>query len=168
MINSTSTDSKVTLFRGGLLRLLLVSGLLWLASGCSYFMSDLTKVDMRIVTGGDVNPDDTGRPSPVVVRVIELKSPSGFESSDFFALYQSEAQTLGSDMVASEEFEFNPGEVQDLKFALNPDSNYVAILAAYRHLDKVNWRMVLPLKTKEKNELTVLLNRRGIELATPR
>ena len=131
-------------------------------------MSDLTKVDMRIVAGGDVNPDDNGRPSPVVVRVVELKSPSVFESAEFFALYQNEAQTLGSDLVATEEFEFKPGDVQDLKFALKPESNYVGVLAAYRQLEKANWRLVLPLAIKEKNELTVLLNQRGIELATPR
>lgn len=139
----------------------------WLG-GCSYFMSDLTKVDMRIVAGGDVNPDDNGRSSPVVVRVVELKSPAVFESAEFFALYQDETQTLGSDLVATEEFEFKPGDVQDMKFALKPESNYVGILAAYRQLDKVNWRLVLPLTLKEKNQLTVLLNHRGIELATPR
>ena len=140
---------------------------LWL-SGCAYFMSDLTKVDMRIVAGGDVNPDDSGRPSPVVVRVVELKSPAVFESADFFALYQDEAQTLGADLVATEEFEFKPGDVQDLKFALKPESNYVGILAAYRQMDKANWRLVLPLQLKDKNQITVLLNRRGIELATAR
>lgn len=136
--------------------------------GCAYFMSDLTKVDMRIVAGGDVNPDDNGRPSPVVVRVVELKSPAVFESADFFALYQDEAQTLGADLVATEEFEFKPGDVQDLKFALKPESNYVGILAAYRQMDKANWRLVLPLQLKDKNQITVLLNRRGIELATAR
>jgi type VI secretion system protein VasD len=139
-----------------------------MASGCSYLISDLTKVDMRIVAGGDVNPDDNGRPSPVVVRVLELKSPAVFESAEFFALYQFETQTLGADLVASEEFEFKPGDVQDLKFALKPDSNYVAVLAAYRQLDQVNWRMVLPLTIKHKNQLTVLLNRRGVEVATQR
>ncbi|MEE2730535.1 type VI secretion system lipoprotein TssJ [Ketobacter sp.] len=140
---------------------------LWLG-GCAYFMSDLTKVDMRIVAGGDVNPDDNGRPSPVVVRVLELKSQAVFEGADFFALYQSEAQTLGADLVATEEFEFKPGDVQDLRFALKPESNYVAVLAAYRQLDKVNWRLVLPLTLREKNQITVLLNHRGIEVATPR
>ena len=149
------------------IRILVIALSLWVG-GCAYFMSDLTKVDMRIVAGGDVNPDDNGRPSPVVVRVVELKSPSVFESAEFFALYQNEAQTLGSDLVATEEFEFKPGDVQDLKFALKPESNYVGVLAAYRQLEKANWRLVLPLAIKEKNELTVLLNQRGIELATPR
>ena len=149
------------------IRIVVIALSLWVG-GCAYFMSDLTKVDMRIVAGGDVNPDDNGRPSPVVVRVVELKSPSVFESAEFFALYQNEAQTLGSDLVATEEFESKPGDVQDLKFALKPESNYVGVLAAYRQLEKANWRLVLPLAIKEKNELTVLLNQRGIELATPR
>ena len=149
------------------IRIVVIALSFWVG-GCAYFMSDLTKVDMRIVAGGDVNPDDNGRPSPVVVRVVELKSPSVFESAEFFALYQNEAQTLGSDLVATEEFEFKPGDVQDLKFALKPESNYVGVLAAYRQLEKANWRLVLPLAIKEKNELTVLLNQRGIELATPR
>ena len=149
------------------IRIVVIALSLWVG-GCAYFMSDLTKVDMRIVAGGDVNPDDNGRPSPVVVRVVELKSPSVFESAEFFALYQNEAQTLGSDLVATEEFELKPGDVQDLKFAFKPESNYVGVLAAYRQLEKANWRLVLPLAIKEKNELTVLLNQRGIELATPR
>lgn len=143
------------------LLLMLVLGL----SGCSYFMSDLTKVDMRIVATGDVNPDDNGRPSPVVVRVVELSSPAVFESSEFFALYHDGEQTLGGDLIGLEEFEFKPGDVQDLKFALTPEASYVGIFAAYRQLDRVNWRMVLPLNLKQKNNLTVLLNSRGIELA---
>lgn len=148
-------------------RAVLLFGLV-LVSGCSWFMSDITKVDLRLVTGGDVNPDDTGRPSPVVVRVLELKSPAVFESADFFSLYQNEAQTLGADLIASEEFEFKPGDVQDLKLALQPESSYVGILAAYRQIDRSNWRLVLPAQITEKNDFTVLLNRRGIEQATSR
>ncbi len=136
--------------------------------GCTWFYSDITKVDMRIVVAADVNPDDTGRPSPVVVRMFELKSPSSFESAEFFAMYHDPEQTLGGDLVASEEFEFKPGDVQDLKYALKSESSYLALLAAYRQIDRVQWRLVLPVQLKAKNDLTILLNSRGIELATPR
>lgn len=152
----------------GIARLGLMLLAAFLLNGCAWLMSDVTKVDMRIVAGGDVNLDDNGRPSPVVVRLLELKAPTTFQSADFFALYQDEKQTLGGDWVAREEFEFKPGDVQDLRFALQPDSSFVAVLAAYRQLDKVNWRLVLPIKLKEKNQLTVLLNSRGIEMATSR
>ena len=149
----------------GVARLGLLIVVAVMLNGCSWLMSDVTKVDMRIITGGDVNPDDGGRPSPVVVRLIELKSASTFQSADFFALYNDPKQTLGPDLVSSEEFEFKPGDVQDLRFSLHPDSGFVGVMAAYRQLDKVTWRMILPIRLREKNQLTVLLNRRGIELA---
>lgn len=152
----------------GIMRIGLCLMVVLTLAGCAWLMSDITKVDMRIVAAGDVNPDDSGRPSPVVVRLLELKSPATFQSADFFALYQDEKQTLGGDWVAREEFEFKPGDVQDLRFALQPQSSFVAILAGYRQMEKVNWRLVLPIKLKEKNALTVLLNSRGIELATER
>lgn len=152
----------------GALRLALLCGLAFLFSGCAWLKSDITKVDVRFVASGDVNPDDNGRPSPVVVRLIELKSPAAFQNADFFALYQNEKQTLGSDWVAREEFEFKPGDVRDLRFALKPESTCVGILAGYRQMNRVNWRLILPLEVKEKNNLTVLLNSRGIEIASPR
>lgn len=146
-------------------RLVVVLSCLWLFPGCTYVVSDITKVDLRIVATADVNPDDSGRPSPVVVQVVELASPQGFESAEFFALYDLQEQTLGADRLAVEEFEFKPGDVRDLKFALKPEAGYVGILAAYRQLDKVNWRLVLALDSKQKNQVTVLLNSRGVELA---
>ncbi|MAR92481.1 MAG: type VI secretion system lipoprotein TssJ [Pseudomonadota bacterium] len=152
--------------RWGWLVTVLILGVL--LSGCTYFLSDVTKVDLRLVAGGDVNPDDSGRPSPVVVRILELKSPAVFETADFFALYQDPEQTLGADLVALEEVEFKPGDVRDFKLGLQPESGYVAIMAAYRRLEQANWRLVLPLRSGHKNAVTVLLNRRGVELASPR
>ena len=145
--------------------------LLWLMvtlPGCQFLMSDLTKVDLRLVAGGDLNPDDSGRPSPLVVRLLELKNIAGFENAEFFSLYSHEAETLGADLISSEEIELKPGDVQDIKFALKPGSKYIAILAAYRQLDKSAWRMVLPVQLKSKNNMTVLFGRQGVAMASGR
>ncbi|MBV1921387.1 MAG: type VI secretion system lipoprotein TssJ [Pseudomonadales bacterium] len=137
-------------------------------SGCQFLMSDLTKVDLRLVAGGDLNPDDSGRPSPLVIRLLELKNVAGFENSDFFSLYSHEEETLGADLISSEEIELKPGDVQDIKFALKPDTRYIAILAAYRQLDESSWRMVLPVQLKSKNNMTVLFGRQGVAMASDR
>lgn len=137
-------------------------------NGCQFLMSDLTKVDLRLVAGGDLNPDDSGRPSPLVIRLIELKSVAGFENAEFFSLYSHEGETLGADLISSEEIELKPGDVQDIKFALKPESKYIAILAAYRQLDKSSWRMVLPVQLKSKNNMTVLFGRQGVAMASGR
>ena len=152
-------------------RLLSSAFLLWLIvalPGCQFLMSDLTKVDLRLVAGGDLNPDDSGRPSPLVIRLLGLKNVAGFENAEFFSLYNHEGETLGADLISSEEIELKPGDVQDVKFALKPDTRYVAILAAYRQLDESSWRMVLPVQLKSKNDMTVLFGRQGVAMASDR
>ncbi len=133
--------------------------------GCTWMVSDFTKLDLRLVAKGDLNLDDNGRPSPLVVRIIELRSTQTFESADFFALYGNEKETLGSDWVASEELELKPGDIKDLKIAISPDSQHLAVLAAYRRLNEVNWRMLIPIYFKEKNQQTLLLSGKGLALA---
>ncbi|MCG8316044.1 MAG: type VI secretion system lipoprotein TssJ [Pseudomonadales bacterium] len=134
--------------------------------GCEWLMSDITKVDLRLIAKGDLNLDDDGRPSPIVVRIVELKSAQSFESAEFFTLYGAEKETLGTDLVASEEIELKPGDIKDLKIALQPESQLIGIYAAYRRLDQANWRMVLPFALHEKNQQTVLLGAKGLAVAT--
>ena len=50
--------------------------------------SDTTKLDLKLAASEDLNPDLRGRPSPIVVRLLELKNPSSFNNADFFSLYQ--------------------------------------------------------------------------------
>ena len=134
--------------------------------GCEWVMSDNTKVDLRLIAKSDLNLDDEGRPSPLVVRIVELKASQSFESTGFFALYGDEKDTLGSDLVASEEIELKPGDIKDLKIALQPGSRLIGIYAAYRRLDEANWRMILPFSLNQNNQRTILLGAKGLAVAT--
>ena len=49
-----------------------------------------TKAAMTLVATADTNPDGSGRPSPIVVRVYQLKTDGAFKGADFFALYDDE------------------------------------------------------------------------------
>lgn len=133
--------------------------------GCSWLVSSQTKVDLQLIAVGNMNPDLNGRPSPIVLRLIELKAPGAFESADFFALYNHEKDTLGADWVAREEIELKPGDMRNLKFAVAPESAYVAIIAGYRDLERTNWRIILPLMLSDKNAFTLILNAQGVALA---
>lgn len=85
---------------------------LLLLAGCSTLSpySKLTKLDLTLNASDQLNPDLHGRPSPIVVRLIELKNPVAFENADFFSLYERAKESLAPDMVASEELELRPGE----------------------------------------------------------
>lgn len=64
-------------------RALAMLAVLALLAGCSTLSpySRLTKLDLALSAGERVNPDLNGRPSPVVVRLFELKHPVAFENA---------------------------------------------------------------------------------------
>ena len=101
-------------------RALAMLAVLALLAGCSTLSpySRLTKLDLALSAGERVNPDLNGRPSPVVVRLFELKHPVAFENADFFSLYERPKETLDPDLVTSEELELRPGERVELKLSV--------------------------------------------------
>ncbi|MDQ7017295.1 MAG: type VI secretion system lipoprotein TssJ, partial [Gammaproteobacteria bacterium] len=85
---------------------LLSIGVLLAACGksLSFSESDPNKMEVVIRTSADVNPDDQGRASPIVVLLYELKTPSNFDVADFAGLYKNDDQLLGGDLVHREKF----------------------------------------------------------------
>lgn len=144
---------------------LLVSLLL---TGCSSLSpySTLTKLDLRLQGDTQLNPDRDGRPSPVVLRLFELKHPAAFESADFFSLYQRPKETLSPDLVSQEELELRPGERRALKLSVAAGSRYVGVLAAYRDLPDTRWHYVIPLQARVINHADLHLDAHGIDART--
>ena len=135
-----------------------------LLAGCSGLspFSSLTKLDLTLAAGERLNPDLHGRPSPVVVRLIELRHPVAFENSDFYSLYERAEQVLPKDWVSAEELELRPGERRLLKLSVAPHSRYVGVLAAYRDLPHVQWRWVLPITPQRRTQAELVLDETGI------
>ncbi|MPQ71086.1 MULTISPECIES: type VI secretion system lipoprotein TssJ [unclassified Pseudomonas] len=142
---------------------------LLLLNACSVLSpySSLTKLDLTLSGSDTLNPDLHGRPSPIVVRLLELKHPVSFENADFFSLYERPEAVLGSDLVSSEELELSPGKRIDLKLRVKDDSRYVAVLAAYRDLPETRWRYVLALEPERIKRYSLLLDSSGIHLPNP-
>lgn len=145
-------------------RALAMLAVLALLAGCSTLSpySGLTKLDLALSAGERVNPDLNGRPSPVVVRLFELKHPVAFENADFFSLYERPKETLDPDLVTSEELELRPGERVELKLSVGEGSRYVGVLAAYRDLGEASWRYVVPVTAKELTRVELKLGQKGI------
>ena len=147
------------------MRPLLTLGLLVALSGCASLSpySDMTKLDLRLQASETLNPDLHGRPSPIVVRLLELKNPSSFNNSDFFSLYQRPKESLMPDLISFEELEVRPGEQRDLKLSVQPGSRYVGVIAAYRDLPEANWRYVVSLQEGQINQAALRLDERGLQ-----
>jgi len=111
-----------------------------------------------------VNPDRGGRPSPIVVRVYELKAVAAFNSADFFSLYDKEQETIGGDLVGREEFLLQPSESRQYRRQFQPDTKFIGVIGAYRDLEQSRWRQVMPVPAKGKATLTISAQPRAITL----
>ncbi len=133
--------------------------------GCSALSpySKVTKLDLSLSGSEQLNPDLNGRPSPIVLRLIELKHPVAFQSADFFSLYQRPKEALAPDLVTLEELELRPGEQRQLKLSVQEGSRYVGVLAAYRDLPETSWRYVIPLQALARNQVALQLDAQGIQ-----
>jgi type VI secretion system protein VasD len=136
-----------------------------LLSACSALSpySSVTKLDLRLSGDDQLNPDLHGRPSPVVLRLLELKHPVAFENADFFSLYERADTVLKADLVTVEELELEPGKQLDLKLRVQDGSHYVGVLAAYRDLPESRWRYVIALTPEGITHAALTLGDSGIQ-----
>ncbi len=97
-------------------------------------------VKLTVSAGADANPDPQSRPSPIVLRVYQLKDDAAFKDADFFALYDKEQSTLAASLVSRLEFELAPGQQKVVDYQLSLDARFVGVVAAYRDLPNALWR----------------------------
>jgi len=135
--------------------------------GCAMLspFSTMTKLNLTLTASDQLNPDLNGRPSPVVVRLFELKHPVAFENADFFSLYERPGESLKPDLVASEELELRPGETVELRLGIAGGGRYVGVLAGYRDLPQTRWRYTLPVAAARVTEANLTLDQDGITSA---
>jgi type VI secretion system protein VasD len=137
------------------------------------------KLELTVAAKATVNPDDKGRPSPVLVRVYELKTDGPFESADYFSLEKTDKALLSQDLVARDEFVLRPGESRDIERKLGPETRVIGFLVGYRELGKATWRSVYKLPPApeaawyraaipaRKVKLQVSLDQQAISISQP-
>jgi len=120
------------------------------------------KAPMTLAATADTNPDATGRPSPVVVRVYQLRTDAAFAGADFFALFEDDQKVLGPELISRDEFVLAPAEQRTMEVTVSDETRYVGAIAAFRDIRNAQWRVLVPASRKG---LTVAVERARIILS---
>ena len=112
-----------------------------------------------------VNPSASKRPSPLLLRVYELKTAAVFNSADFMSLYQRDKTELGGDMLGKEEFVLAPGESKTFAKTLALDTRFLGVVAAYRDVEHAKWRSIVAVQPGQMNNLVIRANELSVEAA---
>lgn len=122
-----------------------IFSLVVMLSGCGEVKPPPTHINVEIKAVSALNPDESGRPSPIVVRIYALRSLGKFNSADFYSLYNEDQAQLGGDMISMEEFHLTPGGQRVYARDISQDALYLGVMAAYRSLDNAVWRDSIPV-----------------------
>jgi len=122
-----------------------------------------TKSALTLAASADTNPDASGRPSPVVVRVYQLKTDAAFKGAEFFALYDDEQKVLGQELISKDEFVLAPSEKKTIDVAVARDTRFVGALAAFRDIRNAQWRGLVA--APQRSSLHVTIERARIVLS---
>lgn len=123
--------------------------------GCGTKPPPPTEVTGTLQAAANINPSPSKRPSPLLVRVYELKSVTAFNNADFISLYQRDQAELGAEMIGREEVILNPGDARPINKLTAPETRFVGVFAAYRDLDHATWRGVLAIQPGQKQRILI-------------
>lgn len=133
-----------------------------LLAGCSAGTAPSASVQVVLDVADDVNPDASGRPSPIVVRVYQLADTEAFDRATFFDLYDRDRQVLGASLLARSEITLLPDTEKVVGQPLDPKTRVVAIVAAYRDIDHAQWRREFRVSGPGSHGIAVDLERSSI------
>ena len=123
-----------------------------------------TQVSISLSASAQVNVDARGRPTPVVVRTYVLKNASAFEAADFFSLFDRDRQVLGDALLLREELVLKPGEARTLDVMEIEGGKVVAVLVAFREVDRAVWRAIIPVVANRTNRIAANLQDNRVTL----
>jgi len=119
-------------------------------------------VGMQITASSDVNPDLQGRPSPVILHVIELNSEEQFNRLDYTSLTQPSGAALGQDLLSKTRLILSPGDTKQLPLELNSQTTFIGLVAGFRDIDNAIWRTTVPVVQGSTKAVTVTLAKQSI------
>jgi type VI secretion system protein VasD len=141
-------------------------------AGCAAKPPKPVAAKALVLASPTVNPDASGRPSPVVVRVYQLRGDAEFNGADFFAVFDHEKETLGASLILREERTLNPGEKAEFDMPVSPDARFVGAVAAFRDIRSTRWKALAGapekslLKVLSKSRVTIRVEQGTVTVST--
>lgn len=96
----------------------------------------------------ELNPDASGRPSPMVLAIYQLKSADGFLNKDFFSVFDPEGGALAADLIRRDQVMLQPGTNQSFDAEIDREAAFIGLVGAFSDLDQAQWRAVVQVPDK--------------------
>lgn len=128
-----------------------------------------TDVKLQLLVSSDINPDEDERPSPIYLRLYQLKSDIAFKKIGFIDLYESDNEKLGSELVSKTELK--PVAIsgsREEQFVLESETQYIAIFAEFYQYKDAKYKIIMPITKNNilRNKFTVRIKNNQLKLVS--
>lgn len=129
-------------------------------------------VALSVSLSTDGNPDGSGRASPLVVRVYELRADDTFRALELEDLEGHDRDKLAADLVTRDEWTLHPGESHVFRWPGVPDARRVGVIAWLRNYRTVPWHVSIPVDPPggppaPVQSIEVRIDRAGTRVVSP-
>jgi len=134
-------------------KFLLMSLALFTSTACTTMNSKVgevlnldTDLKLTLMAAADANLDDDRVPSPLIIKMYELKSPDMFRKANFIDIFERDSEILGADLIAKHRLKhLQPGEERLVHFVLDEKTKYVGLFAEFLMYKDAKYKLVIPV-----------------------
>lgn len=101
-----------------------------------------------------LNPDGQGHSLTTMIRVLQLKGTTRLEGLDFADVWQRGKETLGEDLLQSNDTSIDPGNTMTFGFPRDPKAAYAVVMGIFRLPSSRSWRSVVRLPDVPADQCT--------------
>ena len=127
-------------------------------------VTEVHTLKIKMAAAADVNPDMEGRPSPIILHILELSGVDQFNRADYFSLTRDDAVSLGGDMLNKTEVILTPGASKQTELKLNIQTSYLGFVGGYRDIDHSQWRITQEVVAGKTDWISVNVEKQKITI----
>lgn len=110
-----------------------------------------------------LNPDQNGRPSPLVIRIYQLSSDALFRNADFYKLLDDDAQVLNRDIQQKQQFMVYPGEKRSrTDMVISRKTRFIGIVGEFRDVDNAVATLLIPINPEKPMPLCLSIQEKTL------
>ena len=147
-----------------------------IASGCSAAPAPLEEpkpCDKQIITldiwaAGNINPNETGNPRPVVIRLYQLVSDLNLANARYDDILLRSEETLGKDVMKVDEVSIFPNDHLEVKFERIKEASVLGGVALFHGPRGQSWKTFYEFPLPPGEAACGGRDEKGVPIADPR
>ncbi|WP_281557389.1 type VI secretion system lipoprotein TssJ [Thalassomonas sp. RHCl1] len=115
----------------------------------------------------NINPNFSGDPSPVLLRVFQLTNDANFANSGFTDLLATDLGGLGNELIQSNDYLVQPGSTETIKIDISKNTKYFGLVSGFMDIENASWRQLVAVPEEKmyifgRGKLLIRVNKLSI------